>query len=147
TRLGIRGRDGRELEKAWDDGPWNYLGLCVPGFPNMFNLVGPLMPAGNIPTTAERNAAMTVELIGVAEERGATRIEAEAKAADAWRAETIAMSEMTLAHEAAVRARSWFMGANIEGKAVRPVFYTGPAWEYMNSCERERAAGYPNFRF
>jgi 4-hydroxyacetophenone monooxygenase len=37
------GRDGRDLHETWDsrDGPRAYLGMMVPGFPNMFMLHGP----------------------------------------------------------------------------------------------------------
>jgi 4-hydroxyacetophenone monooxygenase len=36
------GRDGRQLHDLWSvDGPRAYLGMMVPGFPNMFTLYGP----------------------------------------------------------------------------------------------------------
>ncbi len=37
------GRDGRDLHATWDegDGPRAYMGMMVPGFPNMFMLYGP----------------------------------------------------------------------------------------------------------
>lgn len=38
--LQIRGTDGT-LAQAWEDGPEAYLGMTVPGFPNMFMLYGP----------------------------------------------------------------------------------------------------------
>ena len=37
----VRGRGGRSLAEAWDHSPQAYLGSTVPGFPNMFILVGP----------------------------------------------------------------------------------------------------------
>jgi hypothetical protein len=52
---------------------------------------------------------------------------------------------MTLVYEAGGRANSWFMGSNIAGKAVRPLFYFGPAIEYVNACAAEAEHGYPNF--
>lgn len=39
--LHITGRDGVELNKAWADGASAYLGITVPGFPNLFMLYGP----------------------------------------------------------------------------------------------------------
>ena len=38
------GVDGRSLSEAWADGPLNYLGLLVPGFPNLFTITGPGSP-------------------------------------------------------------------------------------------------------
>lgn len=37
----VTGRGGRRLDAAWRDGAEAYLGLCVPGFPNLFLLYGP----------------------------------------------------------------------------------------------------------
>lgn len=40
--MSIRGRDGRQLEEEWgDDNPRAYLGITVPGFPNLFLTCGP----------------------------------------------------------------------------------------------------------
>ena len=37
----LRGRNGRGLEDAWEDGADSFLGVTVSGFPNLFFLVGP----------------------------------------------------------------------------------------------------------
>jgi cation diffusion facilitator CzcD-associated flavoprotein CzcO len=37
----IVGRDGARLHDVWKDGPAAYLGITVPGFPNLFMLYGP----------------------------------------------------------------------------------------------------------
>jgi hypothetical protein len=37
----VRGRDGVALDDAWAGGAEAFLGLTVPGFPNMFVLYGP----------------------------------------------------------------------------------------------------------
>lgn len=37
----IRGRGGRDLHEQWSDGARAYLGMAVPGFPNMFVVYGP----------------------------------------------------------------------------------------------------------
>ena len=39
--LTITGRDGRDLATVWGDKPSAYLGAAVPGFPNMFAVIGP----------------------------------------------------------------------------------------------------------
>lgn len=42
ARLGITGRDGLTLAEAWgDESPSAYLGINVPGFPNLFTMLGP----------------------------------------------------------------------------------------------------------
>ena len=37
----VRGRDGRTLADVWDGSPHAHLGCTVPGFPNLFILLGP----------------------------------------------------------------------------------------------------------
>ena len=37
----VSGRDGRTLDEVWDGSPQAYKGSCVPGFPNLFFLLGP----------------------------------------------------------------------------------------------------------
>lgn len=39
--LRITGRDGADLNQVWADGASAYLGITVPGFPNLFMLYGP----------------------------------------------------------------------------------------------------------
>jgi hypothetical protein len=119
--------------------------MAVPGFPNLFSAVGPMVPAGNVPSTAEHNAVWIADLVAHAEAVGADRIEVTDRAAEAWRDGVLELWRQTLVYEAGGRANSWFMGSNIPGKAVRPLFYFGPAIEYVNRCEREAEAGYPSF--
>ena len=45
--LAVTGKDGYTLEEAWADGPTAYRSVAVPGFPNMFMLMGPHSPIGN----------------------------------------------------------------------------------------------------
>lgn len=45
--LAITGEDGRTLDEVWADGPAAYRSVPVPGFPNMFMLMGPHAPVGN----------------------------------------------------------------------------------------------------
>ena len=39
-KMDIRGRAGRSLREDWKAGPGTYLGLQVPGFPNLFTITG-----------------------------------------------------------------------------------------------------------
>lgn len=43
----ILGRNGENLREKWKDHPEAYLGLAVPGFPNMLTFIGPSWPIGN----------------------------------------------------------------------------------------------------
>jgi len=45
--LEVIGEGGRTLDEAWADGPMAYRSVAVPGFPNLFMLLGPHSPFGN----------------------------------------------------------------------------------------------------
>lgn len=44
----VTGRDGRKLDDAWADGPRAYRMTAIPGFPNLFTVLGPNSPTGSI---------------------------------------------------------------------------------------------------
>ena len=45
--MNITGENGLTLDEAWADGPRAYRSVAVPGFPNLFMLMGPHSPIGN----------------------------------------------------------------------------------------------------
>jgi cation diffusion facilitator CzcD-associated flavoprotein CzcO len=45
--LQLTGEDGLSLDEAWSDGPRAYRTVAMPGFPNLFVLMGPHSPIGN----------------------------------------------------------------------------------------------------
>lgn len=45
--MSITGRAGAKLEQEWCDGAYAYLGVAVPGFPNLFLMYGPNTNTGN----------------------------------------------------------------------------------------------------
>ena len=45
--MDIVGENGLTLNEAWADGPHAYRSVAVPGFPNLFMLMGPHSPIGN----------------------------------------------------------------------------------------------------
>lgn len=60
ARLDITGRDGHNLRDVWaDDNPSVYLGISVPGFPNLFCMQGPNTASG---TAAVPSSSRNVRL-------------------------------------------------------------------------------------
>jgi cation diffusion facilitator CzcD-associated flavoprotein CzcO len=45
--LDVTGEGGLTLDEAWADGPKAYRSIAVPGFPNLFMMMGPHSPIGN----------------------------------------------------------------------------------------------------
>jgi len=61
----VTGQDGIALDDVWKDGPFAYLAMCVPGFPNFFLLQGPNSPVGNFSLidVAELEVAYVLQLV------------------------------------------------------------------------------------
>ena len=45
--MAIVGRNGTTLDEVWRDGPYAYMAMSIPDFPNLFMLNGPNSPVGN----------------------------------------------------------------------------------------------------
>jgi cation diffusion facilitator CzcD-associated flavoprotein CzcO len=61
----VLGRGGVALDEVWKDGPFAYMAIGVPGFPNFFLLQGPNSPVGNFSLieVAEMQLAYVLKLI------------------------------------------------------------------------------------
>lgn len=44
-KMKLVGRDGLTIQKAWEAGPVQYIGLMIHGMPNMFHITGPGSPS------------------------------------------------------------------------------------------------------
>ncbi len=144
-RLGVRGVAGTPLPEAWPDGPRTYLGLTVPGFPNLFTITGPGSPGvvTNVPVAIEQHVEWIDELLRFARARGSTTIEVTQDATSAWTKHVQDVASETLYPI----ADSWYMGANIPGKARVFLPYIGGLDVYRRKCDDIAAAGYPGFVF
>ena len=82
----IAGRAGRTLSEAWADVPKAYLGITVPGFPNMFLLYGPNTNggAGSVIYTHECAMAHVIDAIRTLDRATARTIEVRSEAAQAF---------------------------------------------------------------
>ncbi|MCH6231644.1 NAD(P)/FAD-dependent oxidoreductase [Microbacterium sp. CFH 31415] len=143
TSIDIRGRDGRLLRDEWAGGPSTFLGFGIPGFPNLLSLNGPGCPSvlSNMALGSEQQGDFALRLIQHCDAQGYTSAEARADAAAAWTAHSQELAEATLFAE----APSWYMGANIEGKARTFLPYLGGFRPYIERCEEVVDAGYRGF--
>jgi cation diffusion facilitator CzcD-associated flavoprotein CzcO len=82
--MDITGRDGLTIDKAWAGGPRAYRMTAIPGFPNMFTVLGPNSPTGSIPLqySAERTANYIVRFLQMLHDGEATSIEVTEEATD-----------------------------------------------------------------
>jgi len=143
--LGIRGRDGRALKDEWREGPRTYLGLAVPGFPNLFTITGPGSPSvlSNMPVSIEQHVEWIGDCLGWLRDRGDEdgAIEATEESAAAWTEHV----QQVAAHTLHPKAASWYMGANIPGKPRIFLPYIGGVGNYRDRCDAVAANGYEGF--
>ena len=140
TRIEIRGTGGQTLQEKFAEGPRTYMGIQSAGFPNLFLMPG--AGAGNFTRGCEPLVEWVRDCIGYMRAKGLTRIEATPQAEEAWRAH-VAEAGATLLR---TKANSWFVGANIPGKA-RFLLGSPDSAPVMRAKRAEVAAqGYAGFR-
>jgi cyclohexanone monooxygenase len=141
-KVDIRGRGGRALRDAWAEGPKTYLGLGVPGFPNMFVITGPGSPSvlTNMVVSIEQHVEWIADCIEHVERTGTATIEAKPEAAEQWVQYVNTVAGFTLFPT----CNSWYLGANIAGKPR--VFMPLPGFPpYAEQCRTVAANGYDGF--
>jgi cyclohexanone monooxygenase len=158
VRGGITGRDGRGLAERWtaaaandndddddsDNGgrPSAYLGVFVPGFPNLFLLNGPQSPFATAPLVLETQADFVVSVIGELEAQGHGAVEARPEPEAEWVQGCDAIASYTLFS----KVTSWLTGSNISGKP-RTMFYLAGLSAYIQQLEELKSNGYATLQF
>ena len=142
-KIDIRGVGGQTLSDKWAAGPRTYLGLQVAGFPNFFTITGPGSPSVlvNMPVAIEQHVNWISKCIGHMRDHGHQRIEAKRGAEDEWVEHVNQVADFTLFKH----ANSWYLGANIPGKARVFMPYAGGLIEYGKRCDESASQGYDGF--
>ncbi len=141
-RMDIQGCDGLTLREKWSAGPRNYLGLTIPGFPNLFAITGPGSPSvlTNMVVAIEQHVEWITDCIDYMRAHGHRRIEATVAAENEWVEHVNSVAASTLYPT----CTSWYLGANIPGKPR--VFMPLPGFpDYVERCETVAANGYEGF--
>jgi cyclohexanone monooxygenase len=112
------------------------------GFPNLFTITGPGSPSvlSNMIVSIEQHVDFVSECLASLKDKGADRIEANRDAEDAWVAKVNEVASQTLFPKAA----SWYMGANIPGKARVFMPFMG-VHTYRKICNEIAADNYRGF--
>jgi cation diffusion facilitator CzcD-associated flavoprotein CzcO len=143
-RMNIRGRGARLLREDWKAGPRTYLGLQMPGYPNLFTITGPGSPSvlTNMPVAIEQHVEWITGCIASMREHGIRTIEASEEATRAWGEHVQECARATLLWDA---KHSWYFGANVKGKPQVFMPYAGGLARYRRTCEGIAARGYEGF--
>ena len=107
----IVGAGGRTLAQEWAGVPRAYLGLSVPGFPNMFLLYGPNTNGGtgSVIYTIEAGMGHVIAALAELERADARRIEVRREAADEFDRELRAALAGTVWHTGCT---NWYVDEN-----------------------------------
>lgn len=143
SAIDIVGRDGQRLRDAWTNGPRTYLGLTVAGFPNMFMITGPGSPGvlSNMVLSIEQHVDWIAQCIAYLDKHELMQIEATTQAQEQWVSHVNELADATLYPKAA----SWYLGANIPGKASVFMPYVNGCGNYRRECDEVVKDGYRGF--
>jgi cation diffusion facilitator CzcD-associated flavoprotein CzcO len=105
----VTGEGGVTLEQAWSEGPRAYRTVALPGFPNLFTMMGPHSPIGNhsLVAIAETQAAYIAHWV---RELRSGRVAAAAPTAEATATFNADMRAAMPRTVWASGCRSWYLG-------------------------------------
>lgn len=143
VKVDIEGRNDIKLKDKWQEGPKTYLGLMSVGFPNLFMVTGPQSPSvlSNMAVSIEQHVDWICDAVEYLRTNDQHVIEPTQAAEDGWVAHTNDFADITLFPE----ANSWYMGANVPGKARVVLPYIGGVDRYRRICEAVVEQGYAGF--
>ncbi|KAH2160557.1 hypothetical protein KXW33_004588 [Aspergillus fumigatus] len=125
NKIDIRGSQNRSLRESWTRRLETFAGVLVHGYPNMFVVCGPHLPAGNQPVSLEAFASWIGKTIEHMETNGLASIDVSNEAMDAWTTHVEQVWGGSFLAKHAHEQGSWFVGTNIPGKPSRIMFYFG----------------------
>ena len=111
SRMHIQGQNGVTLNEKFAEGPRTFMGISSVGFPNLFTVNA--ASVGNFVRAAEPLVEWITECIAYVRDNGYHCIQPTQQAEDDWTQHMIEGGEKILR----TQANSWFVGANIPGKA------------------------------
>lgn len=143
--IDIQGKDGKNLESHWQNGPANFLGLTISGFPNLFMITGPGSPSvlANMIVAIEQHVDFVADLLVYMQSQKSSCVEASAAAELKWVNLVNEIAEQTLYPQG---CNSWYTGANIPGKPRIFMPYLGYP-SYVEKCEEIASNNYRGFEF
>ena len=142
--IDIRGRGGQTLQTKWESGPKTYLGLAMADFPNLFTITGPGSPSvlTNMLPSIEQHVEWITNCISHMYANGLECIEANREAEKEWVEHVNQVADLSLRSTCS----SWYVGANIEGKARVFMPYIGGFPKYVAKCNEVVANKYDGFK-
>lgn len=125
--LTVTGRGGRDLETVWHDRPAAYLGTTVPGFPNLFLMLGPNTGLGHnsMVFVMEAQYRYVLGALDVLDRPGVAAVDVRHDALEVFTAE---MRERTKKTVWASGCRSWYLSEDGYNFTLWPGFTVEYWW-------------------
>ena len=142
--IDIVGMNGKSMKDTWADGPINYLGTMVHGFPNLFLPSSAMSPSvlSNMATLAEQQVDFIFDTIEWLDRHGRPLLHPLPASQEHWRKETLRYAER---RPGALTTKSWYSGANIPGKPRLFMVYCGGFKRYNETCYDELENNFPGY--
>lgn len=145
TAFDVVGKRGETVNQKWKDGAHSYMGLMLEGFPNLFMTTGPTGPAAlaNIVRISENDVDWIAALMTHMDQNSLASVEPTQAAEDAWMELVRTLAQRTLLS----KAKTWYVGANVAGKAQGLTLYTGGFPKYSEHCTQVIQRGWTDLSF
>jgi len=144
SRMGIVGRDGRELTQHWADGPETFLGVVTAGFPNFYFPGRTARGGGQQPAVQRRPGRLRHR------GDGATRVptaSTSSRSTPEAEARWTQMIDTSAAQTSPFGELGQYFGTNIPGKPRRYLLNAGGRPKLFKEIARVKNTNYAAFRF
>ncbi|MFI6522453.1 flavin-containing monooxygenase [Spirillospora sp. NPDC050679] len=134
----IVGRDGRKIQEQWADGIEAYRGTTLPGFPNLFFLLGPNTGLGHnsVVFMIETQIQHVLSCLRLIQERGADAIEPKPEALRAFNDRMHKRLRRSVWSEGG--CQSWYLDEH----GVNRTLWPGHTFEFWASTRKAKAEDY-----
>jgi cation diffusion facilitator CzcD-associated flavoprotein CzcO len=134
----VRGRGGQTLRDLWHGSPSAYLGTAIPGFPNLFLLVGPNSAGGynSIIFTSEAHINYAIAAIKEMDRRGIASVEVRREVYDDFVRETDRRLGDSVWNKGG--CASWYLDEN----GRNGIWWPGFTWRLWQRTRRFDAGNY-----
>ena len=141
--IDIQGRNNIKLKDKWAEGPKTYLGLSIESFPNFFTISGPGSPSvlTNMIVSIEQHVNWIFDCLKFMKNNKKTIIEASLEAEKKW----VEHNQVVSTDHVRSSCSSWYIGANIKGKAKIFMPYVGGYSNYVEKCKQVSENNYEGF--
>ena len=110
-------------------------------------IFGPQAPFANGPLIIDNTADWIGKMLSSMRIDGNRRCEATEEAAEKWSDNVNTLFESTVIAQSAKDVGAWTVGANVDSKEQKTLFYFGGVPAYIAAVDKEIQEGYPSHVF